>query len=49
MKRYMRNGKKMVTNLTAKFKTFIPQGKLRNQNEKALWNKGLKLAVYNPI
>ena len=45
----MCNGKYLVTTVTAKFKTFIPQGKWRNQSEKTLWNKGLNFAVYNPI
>ena len=45
----MSDGKKLVTTVTTIFKTFIPQGKWRNQREKTLWNKGLNFAVYNPI
>ena len=41
----MRDGKKLVTTVTTIFKTFIPQGKSRNQNEQSMWNKGLNFAV----
>ena len=46
MSGYMRDTKKMVTTVTAMFKTLIPQGKSINQREKTLWNKGLNFAVY---
>ena len=41
----MRDGKILVTTVTAIFKTFIPQEKSINQVEKTLWNKGLNFTV----
>ena len=44
----MRDGQKLVTNFTTKFKTLIPQGKSINQTEKNLWNKELNFAYGKP-